>query len=93
MPETAQLKMNSLIQANGESLEDWADIVFQLALRAYKGLPEEHMLKQAIKRICHGCMDKEAGHYAVNQHPDTIECKKSGDQECVLYESQKRGKR
>lgn len=31
------------------------------------------MLKQAIKRICHGCMDKEAGQYAVNQHPDTIE--------------------
>lgn len=54
-------------------LEDWADRVFQLALRAYEGLPEEHMLEQAIKRICHGCMDKEAGQYAVNQHPDTIE--------------------
>lgn len=65
--------MNSLMQANGESLEDWADRVFQLALRAYEVLPEEHMLKQAIKRICHGCMDKEAGQYAVNQHPDTIE--------------------
>lgn len=49
IPETAQLKMNSLMQANGESLEDWADRVFQLALRAYEGLPEEHMLKQAIK--------------------------------------------
>lgn len=73
IPETAQLKMNSLMQANGESIEDWADRVFQLALRAYEGLPEEHMLKQAIKSICHGCMDKEAGQYAVNQHPDTIE--------------------
>lgn len=73
IPETAQLKINSLMQANGESLEDWADRVFQLALRAYEGLPEEHMLKQAIKRICHGCMDNEAGQYAVNQHPDTIE--------------------
>lgn len=72
--ETAQLKMNSLIQANEKkSLEDWADRVFQLALRAYEGLPKEHMLKQAIKRICHGCMDKEASQYAVNQHPDTIE--------------------
>lgn len=72
IPETAQLKMNSLMQANGESLEDWADRVFQLALRAYEGLPEEHMLKQAIKRICHGCMEKEAGQYAINQHPYTI---------------------
>lgn len=42
--ETAQLKMKSLIQANGESLEDWADRVFQLAL-GLEGLPEEHMLK------------------------------------------------
>lgn len=49
IPETAQLKMYSLMQANVESLEDWADRVFQLALRAYEGLPEEHMLKQAIK--------------------------------------------
>lgn len=54
-------------------LEDWADRVFQLALRAYEGLPEEHMLKQAIKRISHDCMDEEAGQYAVNQHPDTME--------------------
>lgn len=45
IPETAQLKMNSLMQANGESLEDWADRVFQLALRAYEGFQEEHMLK------------------------------------------------
>lgn len=71
--ETPQLKMNSLVQANGESLDDWADRVFQLAFRVYEGLPEEHKLKQAIKRICHGCMDKEAGQYAVNQHPNTIE--------------------
>lgn len=31
------------------------------------------MLKQAIKRICHGCTDKEAGQYAINLHLLTIE--------------------
>lgn len=73
IPETAQLKINSLSQESGERLEEWADRVFQLALRAYEGLPEDYMLKQAIKRICHGCTDKEAGQYAINLHPLTIE--------------------
>lgn len=71
IPETAQLKINSLSQESGERLEEWADRVFQLALRAYEGLPEDYMLKQAIKR--HGCTDKEAGQYAINLHPSTIE--------------------
>lgn len=31
------------------------------------------MLKQATKRISHGCMNKESGQYAVNQHSETIE--------------------
>lgn len=73
IPETAQLKLSSLMQGTEEIMEEWADRVFQLALRAYEGLPEHYMLNQAIKRICHGCKDKDAGKFAINQHPDDIE--------------------
>lgn len=73
IPETAQLKLSSLMQGTEERMEEWADRVFQLALRAYEGLPEHYMLNQAIKRICHGCKDKDAGQFAINQHPDNIE--------------------
>lgn len=71
--ETAQLKLTSLMQGTEERMKEWADRVNQLALRAYKGLPEQYMLNQAIKRICHGCKDKDAGQFAINQHPDNIE--------------------
>lgn len=73
IPETAQLKLSSLMQGTEEIMEEWADRVLQLALRAYEGLPEHYMLNQAIKRICHGCKDKDAGQFAINQHPDNIE--------------------
>lgn len=73
IPETAQLKLSSLMQGTEERMEEWADRVFQLALRAYDGLPEQYMLNQAIKRICHGCNDKDAGQFAINQHPENIE--------------------
>lgn len=73
IPETAQLKLSSLMQGTEERMEEWADRVFQLALRAYEGLPEHYMLNQAIKRICHGCKDKDAGQFAINQHPDNLE--------------------
>lgn len=61
------------MQGTEERMEEWADRVFQLALRAYDGLPEQYMLNQAIKRICHGCNDMDAGQFAINQHPDNIE--------------------
>ena len=31
------------------------------------------MYRQAINRICHGCIDKEAGQYAVNMNLDSVE--------------------
>jgi hypothetical protein len=73
IPETAQLKLSSITQLVNESWEEWADRVLQLALRAYEGLPEEFMMKQVIFRVCHSCTDKEAGQYAINQHPLTLD--------------------
>jgi hypothetical protein len=56
-----------------EKIEDWADRVQQLAVLAFPDWPEQHMFKQAIKRICHGCIDKEAGQHVVNLNLTSIE--------------------
>ena len=73
MPETAQEQLNNLRQKQDETLEEWADRVLALAVRAFPNLPEEFMYKQAIKRICHGCLDREAGQHVVNQNLQTVE--------------------
>jgi hypothetical protein len=48
IPETAQLKLVSIAQGAKESMEEWDDHVFLLALRAYEDLPKEYMQKQTI---------------------------------------------
>ena len=73
MPETAQEQLNNLRQKQDEMLEEWADRVLALAVRAFPDLPEEFVYKQAIKRICHGCLDREAGQHVVNQNLQTVE--------------------
>ncbi|KAK3108498.1 hypothetical protein FSP39_010796 [Pinctada imbricata] len=73
LPDTAQEQLNNSKQRYDESIEDWADRVLQLAVRAFPDLPEEHMTTQAIKRICHGCTDKEAGQHVINQNLDSVE--------------------
>ena len=73
MPETAEEQLNNSMQKYGETLEEWADRVLQLSTRAFPVLPEEYMFKQAIKRICHGCLDREAGQYVVNQNLSSVE--------------------
>ena len=60
-------------QKPGESIDDWADRVMLLSVRAFPELPEEYMYQQAVKRICHGCIDKEAGQYVVNLNLDFVE--------------------
>lgn len=72
-PDTAQDQLSTSQQNVGESIDDWTDRVMQLALRAYPNLPEEFMMSQAIKRICHGCMDKDAGQYVANLNLGSVE--------------------
>ena len=45
----------------------------QSCIRAFPNLPDEHVIKQIIYHICHGSIDREAGHYVVNLHLDTVE--------------------
>jgi len=73
LPETAQVQFNNARQLPEESLEDWADRVLSLATRAFRHLPEEHMYKQAVLRLCQGAADKEAGSYASNVRPQSME--------------------
>jgi hypothetical protein len=65
-PDTAQEQLSNSRQLPDEKIEDWADRVQQLAVLAFPDWPEQHMFKQAIKRICHGCIDREAGQHVVN---------------------------
>ena len=73
LPETAQVQFNNARQTPDELLEDWADRVLSLATRAFRDLPETHMYKQAVVRLCQGAADKEAGSYASNIRPKNIE--------------------
>ncbi len=57
-----------------ESLVEWADRVVSLAFKAFPGLTDDALVyRQAIMRFCQGCLDKRAGHYAINQRPSTME--------------------
>ena len=73
LPDTAQVQLANSKQKPEESIEDWADRVMQLSVRAFPDLPEEYMYQQAVKRICHGCIDKAAGQYVVNLNLDSVE--------------------
>lgn len=44
-----------------------------LATGALRHLPEEHMYKQAMLRLCQGAADKEEGRYASNVRPQSTE--------------------
>ncbi|MEW8548560.1 MAG: hypothetical protein AB2693_34090 [Candidatus Thiodiazotropha sp.] len=73
LPETAQVQFMQAKQTPDEKLEEWADRVLSLATRAFKNLPDEHMYQQAIMRLCQGANDKDAGQYAANLRPKTME--------------------
>jgi hypothetical protein len=73
LKETAQVQLANSRQKPEESIESWADRVMQLSVQAFPELPEEFMYQQAVKRICHGCVDKDAGQYVVNLNLDSVE--------------------
>lgn len=73
LPETLQMQFLGARQKSNESIEDWADRVLSLATRAFRDLPDDHMYRQAILRLCQGCIDKEAGKSAATSRPLSIE--------------------
>lgn len=73
LPETSHARFQQANQLADEELDDWADRILTLAGKAFKHLPEKHMMQQAIVRFCQGCHDKEAGQSACNSRPRTME--------------------
>ena len=73
LPETSYARFASAQQRENEELEDWADRVLTLANRAFKDLPESHMNRQAIIKLCQGCADREAGQNACNARPTSMQ--------------------
>ncbi len=73
LPETAQMYFSLAAQNPKESLVEWADRVVSLAMTAFPDMSDVQIYRQAILRFCQGCLDKRAGHYAINQRPMTMD--------------------
>ena len=72
LPETIQMHFTYATQHQKESLVEWSDRVVNMAMQAYPDLTDNQIYKQAVLRFCQGCLDKEAGLYAINQRPQSI---------------------
>ena len=68
-PEAVQLAFASARQLLDESVADWADRVADLAHRAFHELPDDCHQRQIVLKFCQGCLEKEAGLYAMNSRP------------------------
>lgn len=73
LPETLQVQFMGAHQNATEKLEDRADRLLSLAMKAFRDLPEEHIYSQAVWRFCQGCCDKEAGQNAAMSRPKSME--------------------
>ncbi|KAH3842929.1 hypothetical protein DPMN_116434 [Dreissena polymorpha] len=73
LPETARVTFSGARQGEEESVDDWADRVLTLAGKAFRGLPEEYMVQEAILKFCMGAKEREAGEQVINQRPVSIE--------------------
>ena len=73
LPETSHARFQQATQTAEEDLENWADRILTLAGKAFKQLPEKHMMQQAVARFCQGCHDREASQSACNLRPRTME--------------------
>ena len=45
----------------------------QLTMTSYPDLTEAYIFMHAILRLCQGCIDKEAGQYALTCRPESVE--------------------
>ena len=71
--EAAQLEFSTARQHTDESLSDWADRLNELCAHAFPDIPERALHRQMVLRLCQGCLDKEAGCYALDRHPSSMD--------------------
>ena len=72
-PEVVQMEFARARQSTEETVLDWADRVATLATRTFPGVPEPLVQRQAVMRFCQGCREREAGLFALNLKPVTLE--------------------
>ena len=72
-PEVSQMHFQYARQSPDESSVEWADRLLTLASRAFPGLPDDYVNRQIVMRFCLGGYDKEAGQFALNSRPQTID--------------------
>ncbi|XP_071501339.1 uncharacterized protein [Diadema antillarum] len=72
-PEVVQMEFSRASQSEEETVLDWSDRVISLATKAFPGVPEPLVQRQAVLRFCQGCREREAGLFALNLKPSTVE--------------------
>lgn len=73
LPETSQMEFQCAKQGINEDVVEWADRVAHLATLGFVGVPETFVEQQCIMRFCQGCRNKDAGEWALNLRPTTLE--------------------
>ena len=73
LTETSQASFHQASQKVNEGLIDWSDRVQQLAYRAFRNLPEEHVSQQTIIKFCQGLVDKRTGEIVCTSRPRSIQ--------------------
>ena len=73
LPETSYLRLQNAVQKEGESLEEWADRVVALAMKAFPHLPEAFVDSQATLQVCQGLADAGVGEQVCNLRPRSVE--------------------
>jgi hypothetical protein len=66
-----QLNFQLASQNAGESLRQWANRMLTLATQAFPAAPDIHT--HAIPQLCYGAEDRDAGLYALDGQPRTVE--------------------
>ena len=72
-PQAIQMELASARQGKDEPIRDWADRVMDLATQAFPECMEHQIQGQAVLYFCQGCYDRDAGAYALNLRPQTVE--------------------
>ncbi|XP_063954859.1 uncharacterized protein LOC135153918 [Lytechinus pictus] len=73
LPETSQIEFQYAQQKSDEDTVEWADRVSHLAMRGFPELPDNFLEQQCIMRFCQGCRNKDAGQWALNMKPSSLE--------------------
>ena len=70
---TVQVQFNNARQSEIEDIDEWADRLLALALKAFRDLPDEYVIKQVVIKLCQGCIDKSIGSVAASFQPKSVE--------------------